>query len=350
MESLSREDVLVRLNGRGLTKGAWEDFSSLRLAFYKLMKPNEREENFRRVKQSTAAACLPYFIQNSILHDASDEYKKTHGDYSAADRASVRTWLEKKYVSENAKNIRSFKMLGAYMGQRKLARAFEEEINTEVEDELYLKVACSNRYVIEEYVISNVYKKLIVNNYLAETTNKTILATAFEVHKKAKAGQDFQELADKYSMEIEYRDGEIGDMGECTEADFPGEEVVWKAVKDLEPGQITGVLDADDSWQIIKVLSRDDSNQAEPKLHLSRIYFRRAWVIPRPSREIVIEELENDRRNKLIKETMSERLPKARIEFPYGKQVFRDVSPAQPMLDVIEGKTTNAVEVIQGGV
>ena len=102
MESLSREDVLVRLNGRGLTKGAWEDFSSLRLAFYKLMKPNEREENFRRVKQSTAAACLPYFIQNSILHDASDEYKKTHGDYSAADRASVRTWLEKKYVCRSS--------------------------------------------------------------------------------------------------------------------------------------------------------------------------------------------------------------------------------------------------------
>ncbi len=362
MDDRTGDTVLVRVNDHTWTKQAWKDYSELRVACYKLMgrkkgRQEEEEGKLERVRKSSLQACLPYFIQNSIIADASADYQRAHGSYTEADRAKVAAWLEKQYVSSNPQKIPSLEILKGKMKKAGALKPLEEQLAYEQEAELYMSVANSNKYVIEEFVISNVYRRLIVNNYVASQTNRTILATASNVVARVKAGEDFMALADTYSMDPEKTAG--GVLGVCTAHDYAGEEDVWNAVRDLHDGETTGLIDAGDSWQIYKVLARDESNPKELSLKLARIFFRRALEIERPSREEVIKELENDRRQRLIQETMAERLPKAKVEFPYGRAMFGNMENMQGMFDIIEGKTnvlntvanktTNRVEQVEGG-
>ena len=346
---LAPDEVVVRVNGRELTKAEWDAYSNLRVAFYRLMKENHKdpmemmtghdslETNLERVKKSSASACLPYFIQNTLLGEASSEFVKTNGAYSADDRASVEKWLTRKYCAEYGKGATGKSFFDRRMKKAGVQEEFERQWQEEVENELYLSIACSNRFVIDEMVISNVYARQIINNYVAKQTNAWILAQASNVVAKIKAGEDFSTLADQYSMEPEKQTG--GYMGFCTAADFPSEEMLWEAVKDLKDGESTGIIDAEDSWQILHVISRDESDAKESRLELACIYFRRAWEIPEIPREEVIKALENDRRTRLIKELMAERLPKVKLEFPHGREIFGDLENVLPMFEMIEGKT-----------
>ena len=338
--------VSARFNGHDLRMQDINTYSKLRVEMYRLMKPDADADSLQKVSKSTFIACLPYFIQNCIVLDESSSYKKGHGEYSEVDREAVRKWLDRQYAQTGSSTGTSIKSIRAVMAKRGLAAAFDQQIETEIESELFLRVACSNRYQITENVISNVYDAHVLNNYLATATNQTIMATASNVLSRVKAGEDFQMLADKYTMVPEELSG--GDMGFCSVADFPGEEELWEAVKDLDAGRSTGLIDAGDSVQILKVLERDDSNQKMPRLHLARIYFRRAWVMDRPPRSAVIKALEDDRRQRLLKEILEKRLAVSKIEFPRGRKVFLDLTPAKPFLDIIEGRATNLVNKAGG--
>ena len=336
------DSVIARFNGHELRSADVVSYSKLRVALYKLMDPKADEHVLEKVAKSTTSACLPYFIQNSILSDEVNRYKEGHGDYSTKDRNAVRQWLDKQYAEQKS----PISSIRHALSKQGLVKQFDKQIDMEIESELYLRIACSNRYPIAEYVITNVYNEWAINNYLAAATNRVILALASNVVKRIKAGEDFQKLADKYTMVPEDLSG--GDMGFCSIADFPNEENLWNEFKEFEPGQSTGLIDADDSWQIFKVLERDDTNQQEPKLHLARIYFRRAWEIPRPSRADVVEALEDERRQRLLNEILTMRLKESKIEFPNGKKAFLDITPAKPFLDIIEGRATNLVTQTNG--
>lgn len=343
--SKTQTDVLVKFNGHELTSQDCVRFTKLRAAMYQLMKKGATQDDLEKVRKSTYSAALPYFIQNCIIRDESAAFKKGHGDYADADRKAVKKWLEHEYAAKGEAH-RDFGSIRREIANRGLQEDFDKQIDTEIESELFLKIACSNRYPIAEYVISNVYANWKVNNFVASTTNRSILALATNVVKKIKAGEDFTALANRYTM-VQEENGD-GDMGLCSAADFPGEEELWEAVKDLEPGQSTDIIDAGDSWQILKVLERDDTNQKDPKLHLARIYFRRAWEIERPSRAEVIAALEDDRRERLLNEILTARLKNAKIEFPRGRQVFPSIAPAKPYLDIIDGLATNLVNQSNG--
>ena len=335
------ETVLVKFNDHKLRFRDICDYSKLRVAVYKTMKPNAPSEELKKVFSATSAMCLANFLQNSIIIDESARYKKSRGDYKEQDRQAVTQWLETQYLNQDGASRHNFKALRNIMRKEGVLKQFDEQINNEIETELYFRVACSNRYRIAEYVISNVYAKYQINNYFASNTNRAIVAMASNVLNKVKSGEDFHDLADRYTMLPEENSG--GNMGVCSAADFPGEEEIWEAVKGLDEGETTDIIDAGDSWQILKVIKRDDSNLQDPSLHLARIYFRNAWVIDRPSRKEVIEALEDDRRQRLLREVLNARLPGSKIEFPRGKKVFIDLRPAKPYLDVIEGISTNLV-------
>jgi len=358
LSNLQADAVLAKIGLSTLTKKGREDYAALRVAFYRLMdksvtpgmKESDKEKRLEKVKASALKAAFPYFIQNSVIGEASEEFKKVNGDYTAEQKDAVDQWLQKQYVSAENKSARSFKAVRNRMVKEGVVEAFDQQIAYEKEAELYLRFACSNRYPIAEYVISNVYHRFAVNDYFAAQTNAAILATASNVIDRIKSGEDFSDLADKYSMEEGRNAG--GYLGSCTVQDFPSEEVLWEAVKNLPEGASTGIIDADDSWQILKVINRDETDKGELKLDLARIYFRRAYRPEKPSRELLIETLEAERRNQLAKEIMAERLPKVKIEFPYGREVLGDLEPAKGMLDVIDGKVTNVVETTsaaQGG-
>ena len=357
-KDLADDTVVLKVDGKTLTQKDWDAYTNLRVAFYKLMKNPKKarqgplgmdydiNRDLERVKKSTKESCMPLFIQNCAILGASEAYEKTHGPYTQEERKEVTEWLEKKYLTGGENKYRSMESLKAKIKKPENLAEFDRQFKDEVETELFLRVACSNRYVIDEMVITNVYVRHAVNNYVANETNKFIQAQAQEVLKRIKAGEDFCDLADKYSMNPEKQTG--GCLGKLSASDFPGEEEVWNAVKNLEEGQTTGIIDADDSWQILKVMKRDDSNPEGPELELAQIYFRRAWVIPELSRADVIKALEDDRRQRLVRETLEERLPKMKIEFPLGREIFGNLDNVKPMMDMIDGKITNFNQNVTG--
>ena len=357
-KGLADDTVVLKVDGKTLTQKEWDAYTNLRVAFYKLMKNPKKasqgplgkdydiNRDLERVKKTTKESCMPLFIQNCAILGASEAYEKAHGPYTQEARKEVTAWLEKKYLTEGEKKYRSMESLKAKIKKPENLAEFDRQFKDEVETELFLRVACSNRYVINETVITNVYVRHALNNHFATETNKFIQAQAQEVLKRIKAGEDFCDRADKYSMNPEKQTG--GCLGKLSASDFPGEEVVWNAVKNLEEGQTTGIIDAEDSWQILKVLKRDDSNPEGPELELAQIYFRRAWVIPELSRADVIKALEDDRRQRLVRETLEERLPKMKIEFPLGRKIFGNLDNVKPMMDMIDGKITNFNQNVTG--
>lgn len=355
MDAVPETGVIVRVNGFDLTKKMWEDYADMHVAFYKLMKEGKSQPSFgkgnpaeqleaeaRRVRISSAQACLPYFIQNTILHQASKAWVDKHGPYPESNRQEIVSWLQKKYVSNNPKRIKSFEALRAKLKAKGHLEAFDAQVAVEIENELYLTVACSNKYVMDEFVVSNVVARHFFNNLAAAQTNRAIFATATNVLAKIRAGDDFATLADQYSMDEQKTSG--GYIGFSNAADFPGEEVVWNAVKDLKDGETTGVIDADDSWQIYQVMSHRVGENTEDELELSRIYFRRAWIIPELSRDDIVKALKEDRRNRLIEELMAEKLPQTKLEFPSGRNIFPSLDFMRGMLDKIGGSTNATVE------
>lgn len=352
LSELQDEAVLAKIGPFELTKKGRADYATLRVAFYELMdkgspsaeKKEEKDKSRAKVRASALKAALPYFIQNSVILQASQEYRQTHGDYTEEEQKNVGKWLEKQYLSQEIKGVKSFKSLKNRLDKKGIGEAFEKQIAYEKEAELFLRFACSNRYPIAEYVIGNVYRHWEANDHLASLTNAAILATASNVVAQIRNGEDFGGLADKYSMDDQRNGG--GYLGTCTIQDFPSEEELWQAVKDLPEGASTGILDADDSWQILKVLNRIEEDAAELKLELARIYFRRAYQPEKPTREMIVEALENERRNQLVKEIMAERLPTVKIEFPHGREIFGSLEPVQGMLDVIDGKATNILKQV----
>lgn len=354
--SITPETVLARINGHELTKKQMDDYAELRVAFYKLMKAGQPqqpvmgmagkpaedlEKNLEKVRQSAFTSCMPEFIQNTVIHEASEEFTKKNGDYSKADRDAVRAWVEKTYAEQNKKSIKDFKALQAKLRKAGVEEEFKRQIEKEIENELYTRVACSNRFVIDEVVITNVFVRWEINNHVSVATNRTIFTTATNLVRQLKAGADFSECADRHSMDPEKTTG--GYLGFLQAADFPAEEAVWARIKDLKDGEVSDLIDADDSWHIYKVISRDESNPEDIKLELARIYFRRAWEIPKPTREEVISALEGDRRQRLVKGLMDKKLPVLKAEFPVGKKIFGNLETVQPMFDLIEGGT-NKVE------
>lgn len=355
LKDLPSETVLVRVGTETLTKASRDAYADLRLAFFKLMdelSPTERERDaqerremkFKRVREEALQSALPTFLQSTVIRQASADYVKKHGDYAPEAKKDVATWVEGLYASQSKRAVPNLAALRGRMKKAHVLEAFDRQVAYEQEAELFFRVACSNRYPIEEYVISNVYHRVAVNNYFAASTNRAILAVASNIVERIKAGEDFALLADEQSMDANKAGG--GDMGVCTEHDFAGEDMLWEAVKDLPDGGTTGVVDAEDSWQILKVVSRDETPGEGLKLHLARIYFRRALEFDMPSRADVVNTLEAERRKQLIRETLLERLPETKVEFPLGREIFGDLEAMQWMLDLVDGKSTNRVEGI----
>ena len=114
-------------------------------------------------------------------------------------------------------------------------------------------------------------------------------------------------------------------MGECLERDFAEEPEIWRAVKGLAPGEHTRIVAASDSFQILKLLRKIPAAQSrshEDALHLARIYFRRADLLPSYTEEEVRETLEEDRRKRIVTEIIEAGLLNARISFPSGENVI----------------------------
>ena len=93
---------------------------------------------------------------------------------------------------------------------------------------------------------------------LSEAKKKEAKKKAEEVLKKAKAGEDFAKLAEEYSDDpgSASKGGDLGYFGKG-EMVKPFEEAAFS----LKPGQISGIVESDYGYHIIKVFDKIDEQQ-----------------------------------------------------------------------------------------
>ena len=327
LEKLSDAAVIISVNGHDATKHDLEEVRKLRKVFYQLVKKDDQKTNHAENLDKLDAVAIGTFagnmIRDTIINEAIAAYTKKNGEFDESVLQEARKRVLSKYTSTLASAGITFKKFQRHLEDVGMYAYFAQTVTNEFRQEAFLASAFTNRYVITSNVVANVYSEIEIHNRLAAETNKTIAATYNAVLAALDAGQDFAELADKYSMDPDKDLG--GDIGECVERDFADEPELWKAIQVLSPGEHTPVVAASDSYQIVKLIDKIPAEKAqsrEDSLHLARIYFRRADLLPRYDEVAVIETLEKDRRKRIVTEIIEKALLTADIKFPSGENVI----------------------------
>lgn len=172
----------------------------------------------------------------------------------------------------------------------------------------------------------------VVSNRWIEFNRVATISNAFEKAELAKAldeianGGSFEEVGRKYSIDLE----EVVDWGDFELDDFEDEPELAAWLKEAKIGDVTGVVETDDGWSVIKLtgkeIERDEDEDGLPtfetKYTLSRIV-RKAWeIIPDAPREEIVKGLIDARRKALQRQMGDLIMQKAVIEWPAGTNLF----------------------------
>ena len=327
-DKLSIDAVLLKIGDETLTKKDFENSVHNRVALYKLSNKNAKDDDIVQMAKSTAQSVAGTFTKNALIAGAA---KRWMGAYPA----DAKVALEKAKADAR----------GAYdsvMGFDKVLKAVAKDGNKELflrdfdRDCLiaaYFDSVFTNELKITAQSISNVYEAVALNNAKAAETNNVILKTAGRVLGRIAAGDNFADLADKYSMDPDKEPG--GSLGECTAQDFGGEEKVWAEILKLNEGDCTKLIDAEDSWRIYRLNKKVPADKAVAKvdsLDLSQIYFRRALVMPQYTEKEVLQELQRHRQNTIATSVIENELPNVTFEYPSGQEII-DFSGVDPFVD-----------------
>ncbi len=326
MDELGPDDILVKVGDRALTKREYDRQLKFNMAYGSLVGSRKmgHDQDARKMDDNIKSGVVVTFIQNALVQNAMDAYVATNGPLPEATAASARKEMELLY-GETEINGRSVTCAGleAAFDKAGVGDIFRENFKNECRTEQFLQSYRPDFMVVDGITVTNFQFKHKVMNAVAVVTNESIMATARDVLRRAKAGEDFAELADAYSMDVDKESG--GSIGDCTAADFGGEEDVFAKINALDEGCVTELIDAEDSYRIYKLYERipaDKSDFGIEALRLARIYFRKAVVMPSFTDDEAVHELYRARRSKVSQMVLRDAMFNAKVEFPNGWKMF----------------------------
>jgi len=149
-------------------------------------------------------------------------------------------------------------------------------------------------------------------------TNRLVMALGTNISLMARSGEDFAELAKRFSEEDEHEGVEWG-VFYAHEIEDPK---IRKTAFELPVGGVSDPLDTDEGMYIIKVLERAGTGDGKPQtVRLARIYrrlMRGGEDLPLPSRDEIRRAYLNERISDIQPEMLRPLREAARIEYPNG--------------------------------
>ncbi len=185
----------------------------------------------------------------------------------------------------------------------------------------------AEKYRVSEEEVSNVWSHVVMQNKLADATNACIRATALDLVRRARAGEDFAQLADEYSQDEDKEPGGVlpGLHKDDYAYDKPG---VWAAISALKPGEVTEPLDSEDGLAIFKLSSMTncqcsgEETSEEKDYHLQRIIFHRALKPSYESADDVRVELKAQKKRQMWRQIVTDLTAENPLSFPQGFDRF----------------------------
>ena len=325
MSELPENAVFLKVNDRAFTRGEFEDTSRMfdminrTRARHALTGPNPEAEHAIRVmgpgivSEMRRRELLRQFAEKNKVEPTPADIAEVTTNLLVYLRRSERTIdaVATEFGEKHAGILRSY-MKGDATDLALRRFVDVDNILNITEDDV---IAASNRWktLTATAIASNAVEKAILEKALAEIA----------------AGGDFGDVAEKYSE----NPGDGKEWTDCDAEDLEGEEVdgasefaTW--LKRAKVGDVSGILELDDGWSVIKVvaLERDEDDFNEITWKLVRIC-RTLWELPPElDHDETVDGLREFRTKKIQKILGDKVLENAVIEWPHGTNLFKKAS------------------------
>ncbi len=289
-------DVIVTINGRDVTR--YQVMRNVEMMVYLARSKNHKatDGQLNQFRMGLMKS-MPEILALRALYET--KLMATNIVCPAFCKRSV----ERRYLANYGAKNQTFKDLNLQMAKAGWGIEFWKNVEFDMKVETLMNTVFSNEVHVTEADIAKAHAKDEAYNAEANATNALSRSVAADIVKRARAGEDFAKLADRFSRELD--DYPHGDMGDCDQNDFSEAPMVWTAVKKTPVGGVTDVLEGEDGFFVYKVVAKHSAKESTTEtdaLQLSRVYIPKAYVIEEKPEDEFREEVEESKRSKFVQD------------------------------------------------
>lgn len=327
--------VLMSVNGRELTKGAFLRWVDLRKAMLSSSLGNRMSGNdLTSIVQEQMLASVTNDYANQVV--ASD-YAKVSGVEVGTNHIETcrRAFMRTAKIDTRMPWDKAMKRFTATQRETIYDRISAEATVAAVSDDFFKK----NHVEVGQDEINALYADYVAYNKKCAASNDVTWAKASNIWEQVRSGESFEKLAAKFD-EDEYRE-EDGVWGVFRTTDFADEPEIWKLISRFRPGWVSPPIEADNGITILKVNSIEDGvanvdasdyvPSPTAEVSLSRIFIHLPLFIEEVSREQFSQECQRAKKISSFNQFLKGLVLKADIKYPYGTAIFTsqadDASP-----------------------
>lgn len=311
--SFAAVDFIVKVDGEVLTQKQLDEDVALRMYFFR--KRIKSPAQLEKQEQTLRTTLKDAWINSTLLKAEAQKLGINPSD-------EARKALEKKYQRIFLGRRGTFKRLQQEVVKAGLKDSFDRNFNLELYANSLIEAKFKSDVAISEKDIDSAIKRMDKYNARASLTNELIFASASNIVKRARAGEDFAKLADTYSQEEDKRPG--GYKGECDDSDFSDEEPSFaRAIWALKDGEISDVLDSVDAYTIVKMIKHvsKDGGKDDSAVEIAWIKLYKPQFYPEYSRDELRKMGVKQQRTKVLTQEVQRLRKKAKIEYPSKKSL-----------------------------
>lgn len=299
--------IVVRVNGVAYTEKQFNDDVGLRMLF--LRERGTKNNVLERKEKQIRKELKDKWINGVLLEEEAKRLGVRVDE-------NIRLKMERKYLRTFGRKGIAFDDLRMRIKESGFLDAFERNFNTELIVSAYLESQFKKESSLTEEDIIAAEKRIKDYNFRASCTNSLIFALASNICVRARSGEDFSILADKYSQEEGKSAG--GYVGVCTREELKSDgDIFADKVWALKSGEVSDVLDTIDSYTVVKMIKRIDSNAeaAESAVEIAWIRLMRPQFYEEYSRKELKRRGESQLRNRILAREIKRLRENAKIEF-----------------------------------
>ena len=322
--TLPNSATLIVVNGKALTKEMFLKWVELRITIAKLSQGQLPNDEIRTlIKSQMLSSVTNDYISQVVASD----YAKEKG-IKAGTNQVARCKKGFSYAC-GMPNARWEHVIGKFSND--LKKVIEERVDCEsMLSTVFTKYVADNHITVEQAEIDKLYANYLQYNSTCSQTNVQTWVKASNIWHRACSGEDFKELARQFD-EDEYREAD-GVWGKFQLTDFTDEPEIWKLTTRFRRGWISPPIEADNGLMIMKIdaIEDDVSDVNAPdyipspsaSFTISRIFLHLPLFAEVVDKNVFKQEVVQAKKNVEFKKFLDELISKAKIEFPFGIDIF----------------------------
>lgn len=319
IEKLPKDEVLIKCAEMTYERHEWERdvAASVNLACKSPRRAGMvvDEKTRKKYADHAKATCLRNAINYLLVKSSSA------GRNLDADDAHLKL-VQSRYSREVFRKDGMYQNIQEFMSNEEF-KAIDDIVRRTAVVERYISEMVAPRLKVSETEVDAAWSNVVRLAELADVTNSALMATAHDVVRRARAGEDFTSLVHAYTQDVNSDDD--GYIEEKTETDFAADKPgVWQAVSRLNVGEISDPLDSEEGlsiFRLARIEPTDDEHDEDWRI-LQRIVFHRMLKYPYKTREELAEALHENAQRKIGIEAIRELAAENPVSFPSGLNRF----------------------------